>query len=103
MNIFKTISDLATTILSNSDGDDSAGARTESSTAPVARDKEEASQDDAIAVAACRRSAEAGDAAAQNQLGQMYRVGRGVTSDMAQAAEWFRKAAEHGMLICAEF
>ena len=37
-----------------------------------------------------------GDAEAQFFLGQMYRQGRGVTQDYAQAVEWYRKAAEQG-------
>jgi len=43
-----------------------------------------------------RAAAERGDADAQHKLGTMYREGRGVTRDYAQAVVWFRKAAEQG-------
>ena len=43
-----------------------------------------------------RAAAERGDVAAQHKLGEMYRNGRGVTRDYAQAVVWFRKAAEQG-------
>jgi len=38
-----------------------------------------------------------GDAEAQNILGAMYENGRGVPQDYAQAAAWYRKAAEQGL------
>ena len=38
--------------------------------------------------------AETGDAVAQHDLGIMYQNGRGVTQDIAQAAKWYRLAAE---------
>lgn len=40
--------------------------------------------------------ANAGDAAAQVELGESYRVGKGVEQDLRQAAEWYRKAAGKG-------
>ena len=39
---------------------------------------------------------EKGDAAAQNSLGTVYYEGRGVARDYAEAARWYRKAAEQG-------
>lgn len=41
--------------------------------------------------------AEQGSAAAQQELGVMYRKGEGVRQDYAKAAKWFRKAAEQGL------
>ena len=43
-----------------------------------------------------KKKAEAGDAAAQNNLGYMYYKGEGVPKDDAEAAKWYRKAAEQG-------
>ena len=40
--------------------------------------------------------AERGDAEAQNILGMMYVEGRGVPQDYAEAAKWYRKAAQQG-------
>jgi TPR repeat protein len=40
--------------------------------------------------------AKSGDAAAQFNLGILYKDGQGVPQDFAQAAVWFRKAAEQG-------
>ena len=40
--------------------------------------------------------ADQGDATAQANLGIMYRDGRGVAKDDAQAVQWYRKAAEQG-------
>ena len=45
------------------------------------------------AVAQWRAPAAAGDADAQFNLGQAYKLGRGVPADQTQATEWFRKAA----------
>lgn len=42
------------------------------------------------------REAEAGDRRAQSRLGVMYRVGRGVEQDDAQAFRWLREAALAG-------
>ncbi len=43
-----------------------------------------------------RKSAEAGDASAQNELGLLYNDGNGVPQDYRQAKQWFEKAAEKG-------
>ena len=43
-----------------------------------------------------RKAAEQGDAVAQNNLGVMYKKGRGVTQDYAEAVKWYRKAAQQG-------
>ncbi|HTL18616.1 MAG TPA: tetratricopeptide repeat protein [Patescibacteria group bacterium] len=45
-------------------------------------------------VAAVRSKAEAGDAAAQAQLGQLYARGEGVTNSYSEAAKWFSRAAD---------
>ncbi|HXC67540.1 MAG TPA: SEL1-like repeat protein, partial [Nitrospiraceae bacterium] len=37
-----------------------------------------------------------GDAAAQFNVGLMYRHGQGVTQDFQEALKWYRKAAEQG-------
>ena len=39
-----------------------------------------------------------GDADAQFNLGQAYKLGRGVQQDLPQASEWFRRAAAQGHL-----
>lgn len=44
----------------------------------------------------CQELAENGDAEAQESLGTMYLNGEGVPADIAQAVEWFRKAADQG-------
>lgn len=43
-----------------------------------------------------RPLAQAGDADAQFNLGQAYKLGRGVTQDLAQAIAWFQRAASQG-------
>ena len=43
-----------------------------------------------------RPLAEQGDALAQYSLGEMYDLGEGVPEDDAEAAKWYRKAAEQG-------
>ncbi len=48
--------------------------------------------------AAVRTLAEQGDAKAQFALGTMYRDGRGVARDYAEALRWWRKAAELGVV-----
>lgn len=48
------------------------------------------------AVAEWRGPAVAGDADAQFNMGQAYKFGRGVPADLAQAEEWYRKAALQG-------
>jgi TPR repeat protein len=42
------------------------------------------------------QAARAGDAAAQNNVGELYETGRGVPADPGQALDWYRKAAEAG-------
>ena len=48
------------------------------------------------AVAYYRPAAEAGDQAAQNNLGELYETGRGVSPDAAQAFNWYARAAKAG-------
>ncbi|WP_447952702.1 SPOR domain-containing protein [Sphingopyxis chilensis] len=50
------------------------------------------------AVAEWRPLAIAGDADAQFNLGQAYKLGRGVPTDLAQAEAWYRRAAKQGHL-----
>ena len=50
----------------------------------------------AIAAKWYRKAAEQGDADAQFNLGVMYRKGKGVTQDDAEAVKWYRKSAEQG-------
>ena len=47
-------------------------------------------------ITATRLAAEQGDARAQFALGLMYRDGRGVAQDDAEAVRWYRLAAEQG-------
>ncbi|MFD1103326.1 SPOR domain-containing protein [Sphingobium olei] len=54
--------------------------------------------DYAKAIAEWRPLAEAGDPDAQFNLGQAYKLGRGVQSDMPTAISWYRKAAQQGHL-----
>ena len=48
------------------------------------------------AVTEWRPAAIAGDAMAQFNLGQAYKLGRGVPQDMSQALAWFKRAADQG-------
>ncbi|MBL0767810.1 SPOR domain-containing protein [Sphingopyxis sp. DHUNG17] len=50
------------------------------------------------AVAEWRPLALAGDPDAQFNLGQAYKLGRGVPADLAQAEAWYRRAAKQGHL-----
>jgi hypothetical protein len=50
----------------------------------------------ANAVAIWRPLAEAGDANAQFNLGQAYRLGRGMPTNIAESQKWFERAAEQG-------
>lgn len=43
-----------------------------------------------------RKSAEAGDASARNELGLLYYEGKGVPQDYRRAKEWFEEAAKQG-------
>lgn len=54
--------------------------------------------DYASAVAIWRTLADKGDADAAFNLGQAYRIGRGVQQDMAAAQGWFERAARKGHL-----
>lgn len=54
--------------------------------------------DYARAVREWRPAAIAGDADAQFNLGQAYKLGRGVTRDWPQSVEWYRRAAAQGHL-----
>ena len=49
-----------------------------------------------LPVAALRERAEAGDAAAQTELGERYEHARGVEQDYGVAVSWFRRAADQG-------
>jgi TPR repeat protein len=51
---------------------------------------------EALALEKTLKSAEAGDAEAQFELGGMFRTGKGITEDQVAATEWYRKAAEQG-------
>ena len=66
--------------------------------APTAKAGVEAWQrgDHAEAVAIWRNLAEKGDADAAFNLGQAFRLGRGVPADSAQAKRWFERAANKG-------
>ena len=56
-------------------------------------------QDDATAFSEYRKAADQGDANAQNNLGIMYYMGRGVAQDYAAAISWYRKAADQGLAL----
>ncbi|ASK87685.1 SPOR domain-containing protein [Sphingorhabdus sp. SMR4y] len=45
-----------------------------------------------------RGPAERGDADAQFNMGQAYKLGRGVPQDLAQAEKWYKRAADQGHL-----
>ena len=49
-----------------------------------------------MAVRWYRKAAEQGDEIAQNNLGHMFVLGRGVPQDDAEGVRWYRKAAEQG-------
>jgi cell division septation protein DedD len=55
-----------------------------------------------LAVKEWRTSAVAGDADAQFNLGQAYKLGRGVKTDLDEALVWYRKAAAQGHLQAAD-
>ncbi len=54
--------------------------------------------DYAKAVAQWRPLATAGDPDAQFNMGQAHKLGRGVTTDLTMAVDWYRKAAAQGHL-----
>lgn len=47
-------------------------------------------------IGALKKRAENGDADAQFKLAHMYENGEGITKDLREAVEWYRKAAEQG-------
>ncbi|MFM9853267.1 MAG: SPOR domain-containing protein [Sphingomonadaceae bacterium] len=49
-----------------------------------------------------RPRAIAGDADAQFNMGQAYKLGRGVPADLKQAEDWYRQAAEQGHLQASD-
>ena len=53
-------------------------------------------KDDADAERWYRKAAESGRAEAQNNLGLLYVLGRGVPKDDAEAVKWFGRAAAQG-------
>jgi len=50
----------------------------------------------ATALSSFRPLADEGNAAAQFNLGQMYRLGQGIPSNVVEAARWYRLAAAQG-------
>lgn len=58
--------------------------------------------DFAKAVAEWRDPATKGDADAQFNLGQAYKLGRGVPMDLKQAEAWYKKAADRGHVQAAD-
>ena len=54
--------------------------------------------DYARAIAEWRPLAQAGDPDAQFNMGQAYKLGRGLQSDFPVALDWYRKAAAQGHL-----
>ena len=67
--------------------------------APVAADCPAPGDDPGAHFTACRQLAEAGDAVAQRQLGNLYRNGAGVAQSDAEAIAWYRQAAAQGDLV----
>lgn len=53
--------------------------------------------DHAAALDLLRPHAETGEPDAQNRLGIMYELGRGVAADPGRAAQWYRRAAAQGL------
>ena len=51
------------------------------------------------AVKCFRQAAEQGDTVAQNNLGNAYYNGEGVTKNATEAVKWYRKAAEQGYAV----
>ena len=47
-------------------------------------------------IATLTQKANAGDAKAQNELGDAYYYGKGVAKDFTEATKWYKKAAEQG-------
>ena len=59
----------------------------------------QAEQGDAEALHTLRQRASAGDAVAQNFLGDFYKHGQGVKRDYSTAAAWYQKAATQGYAL----
>ncbi|WP_448658804.1 SPOR domain-containing protein [Sphingomonas sp. CJ99] len=59
--------------------------------------------DYAAAVGQWRADAERGDPDAQFNLAQAYRLGRGVPQDLAQAEQWYRRAAQQNHRQASDF
>jgi TPR repeat protein len=53
----------------------------------------------AVDPVATKAKAEAGDAAAQNAMGDLYAHGTGVKQDYKEAARWYRLAADQGLPV----
>ena len=58
--------------------------------------------DHAVAVKEWLGPAAKGDADAQFNMGQAFKLGKGVSQDMKRAEAWFRKAAEQGHIKAAD-
>ena len=58
-----------------------------------------AKQPSAVDTATLIKQAQSGDAKAQYELGRDYDSGQGITKDEAEAARWYRKAADQGLAI----
>ena len=54
------------------------------------------------AISEWRGPADKGDADAQFNLGQAYKLGRGVPQDLVQAENWYKKAADQGHLQASD-
>ncbi|PHR16733.1 MAG: hypothetical protein COA41_13115 [Sphingopyxis sp.] len=54
------------------------------------------------AISEWRGPAEKGDADAQFNLGQAYKLGRGVPQDLVQAEKWYKRAADQGHLQASD-
>src|SRR5260221_14110020 len=53
-------------------------------------------EDYATALSWYQKAAAEDHAAAQSQIGSMYRTGKGVAQSDVEAVYWYRKAADHG-------
>ena len=65
-------------------------------------DKQATTAVSAADFAATKKDAESGDAMAQYNLGVMYHSGEGVPQDHAEAAKWYRLAADQGNSFAQE-
>ena len=54
------------------------------------------------AISEWRGPADKGDADAQFNLGQAYKLGRGVPQDLVQAEKWYKKAADQGHMQASD-